>query len=114
MRIIFLLGLVFFTSLALSATVVPIPFQNYSLLPNETIQSPYQFGGFSVLFCFSNNTQFVGVITWPYQGQTMSNQLPITLVTNPIYTGSFADPAGTITIFNNQTVTQVISCIYAY
>jgi len=104
----------YFLSPTIFAATLSVPFENVIMQSNDVIQANYNFGVFSTIFCFSNNTQTVGIITWPYAGQMMSGSLPIVLKTNPIFSGSFADPMGTITITNNQPDFQIISCLFAY
>lgn len=93
--------------------VLTIPFQNVTLNPNQTIQANYTFGSEPIIFCYENNLQSVGRVTWPYKGHFYSSTLSITLITNGHYQGEYADASGRITILNNLTTPLIVSCEFA-
>jgi hypothetical protein len=112
-----LLCILFTTILPASAHSVvnlTVPFTNFFLNPNGVIQANFSFGPFSTIFCYENNLQTIGIITWPFQGQRFTSTLPIFLKTQASAQGSFSDPNGTLTITNNQTFTLVVSCNLAF
>ncbi len=118
---LFMKSILFFFSLLISSCVFAkicitqsIPFQNISLFPNCSIQSNFSFGNFSQMFCFTNSSQTLGVISWPSPTGPASGNLPIELSTNPVFSGSPINTSGTITILNNTPVTITVSCVYTY
>jgi hypothetical protein len=113
-KMAFLLIITLFSMPAFADIVVSFPFENITLHPNETLQSNYAFGNFSLMFCFENTLQDVGVITWPLRGKRLSSHLPVFLKTKEIFDGNFADANGVITIHNNQNINLIVSCLLAY
>lgn len=91
-----------------------VPFQNVFLNPNDVVQAGFSFGPHSQLFCFATNTQIVGIIHWPYQGNIQTGNLPIFLKTNPIFSGSFTDPNGGLTIQNTTNQLLQVGCLFGY
>lgn len=96
------------------AQVMTVPFQNVFMFPQHTIRANYTFGPFNTIFCYENNLQTVGVITWPFQGNIFNSQLPIFLKNNANVQGSFADNSGAITIQNTTNITLIVNCVYGY
>lgn len=92
--------------------ILTVPFQNFLLGVNGTIEATFDFGPHPFIFCFENNLQTVGIVTWPFKGVINRSTLPITLVTNGNFDGQFSDPTGTITVTNNTAITLVVSCIF--
>jgi hypothetical protein len=102
----------------LPSQVVPFPAVYGSLIlnPGCTVSANYNFGNYQIVFCFSNNVANketgIGRISWPYQGVVQFSTLPIFLKTHASVQGSFADPAGTLTIQNTESVPLLISCLF--
>lgn len=94
--------------------IASVPFQNITLAPNQNMLATYSFGGYSVIFCYTNITSNAGSIAWTYQGRAKSTVLPAYLITNIIYSGELADANGTIQITNNQSVNLFVSCQFAF
>lgn len=95
------------------ATFLSVPFSNVNLNPNDTIQGSYSFGINPLIFCYENNLQSVGIVTWPYKGALSSSALSVSLKTSASYEGQFADSNGTITVTNNQSTPLIVSCQFA-
>jgi hypothetical protein len=91
-----------------------VPFQNIILNPGQTINSSFAFGANPIIFCYENNQQSIGVVTWPYKGRIYSSTLSVSLVTNGQYQGNFADPSGNISVTNNQNYQLVVNCVYGF
>lgn len=115
----------FFTGILLLLTLTPtyakqttarinVPFANITLNPNDIILGTYTFGQNPVIFCFENNLQSIGAVTWTYQGKRFSSTLSVTLVTNTNFQGFLADASGTITVRNNQPIPLIVSCLFAF
>lgn len=112
------------STLAMAANIyTTVPFENLPLVPNNVIAASYQFGNFSVIYCYENTFQFIGGMQWNYNGSTFSGTLSqISLVKpNPPapFEGAVVDPAGTITITNTAqnnpgNTPLVVSCQFAY
>ena len=97
-----------------TALSLSVPFQNIILNPNNIIQASYVFGPNAIIFCYENNLQSIGSVTWPYHGKSFSSTLSVPLTTNANYQGLFADPTGIITIINNQSTTLVVNCVFGF
>lgn len=97
-----------------AATSLTVPFQNIFLNPNQSLASQYIIGAHKLIFCFENNQQTTGIITWPFQGVLYVSSLPIFLKTDPNIEGQFADNQGQITITNNQNRLLIVSCLYGF
>lgn len=114
-RFFLFLSIVFYTiSLQANTTIFTVPFQNINLGPNASLIANYSFGSNAEIFCFENNLQPVGIVRWPYQGQIFSSTLNLLLTTSTLFTGSLADPNGTITVTNNTTNTLIVSCLFGF
>lgn len=91
-----------------------VPFEGITLNPNRTIQADYAFGPHPIIFCYENNQQSVGIVTWPYKGKIYSSTLSVSLKTNVNYQGQFADTRGTISITNNLKVPLIVNCDFGF
>jgi len=113
-KLILLLSL--FMSAFLSKTVLAlaVPFGNIQLNPNQTIQATYAFGSDPIIFCYENNLQSVGIVHWPFNAVQQTSTLSVSLKTNANFEGFFADPTGTITITNNQTIPLIVNCVFGF
>jgi hypothetical protein len=92
--------------------LLTVPFRNVRLDPGATLAASYSFGKYPIIFCYENTASYVGVMTWPYQGQLESTFLPVQLKLNKNFQGNFADPSGTISITNNVSRFLIVSCQY--
>jgi hypothetical protein len=104
-------------NLALSAPqtlLLSVPFQYINLSPSASIQANYNIGTHGIIFCFMSDSFTTSVIQWPYNGHVKSGTLPIYLKNNPIFSGEFADPSGSIVITNNTGTTVQVNCLFAY
>lgn len=91
-----------------------VSFQNIILNQNCMVPATYAFGLNSMIFCYTNGTTNAGIITWTFQGQPQSGNLPIFLTNNANFQGQFADSSGNINITNNQIIPIVVSCVFGY
>ena len=107
-----------FFQTAHAAILTSVPFQNIILNAKETLIANYNFkqplGDFSVLFCYSNDMQNIDTINWPLNGIRFENFMPITLITNGLFEGQFADKIGTIRITNTLTIPSIVNCVFAF
>jgi hypothetical protein len=92
---------------------ISVPFTNFVLNANCSVNASYSFGVNNVLFCYADAAVSTGIVSWPYQGSTLSAPAPLQLVNNSKYTGYPADPAGTIIFVNNSGTTMYASCALA-
>ena len=92
------------------ALQMSVPFNNVLLNAHDSLSATYSFGIYPQIFCYVDSTMGIGSMTWPYQGQLYSGALPVLLKISKDNTGDFADPTGTVTIFNNQNQTINVSC----
>ena len=97
-------------SIEAHALQMTVPFTNVPLNAHDSLSATYSFGNVPQIFCYVYSTMNIGSITWPYQGQLYSSALPVLLKISKDITGDFADPTGTVTIFNNQNQTINVSC----
>lgn len=102
-------------SAAIRAQIIAtVPFQ-IVLGPNETILASYAFGTNAIIFCNANNSPSnIDTIYWTYNGVSFNAPMPIFLKVNPIYSGEFADPTGTLTILNTQGAAQTVECLFGF
>lgn len=111
----FILGFIIFISALNSAQAnFLVPFQTIFIAPTQTIFINFFFDQHKIIFCFENNSQTVGLITWPYLGVTQASTLPIFLKQDSNFQGSFADAAGLITITNTTPNTFAVSCLFGF
>lgn len=106
--------LFFFTSLLVNAYAALVPFENEMLPPAHELAANFTFGAHDIVFCYDNTLQTIGVITWPLDGQRQVSTLPIFLKIKDQIQGSLADPVGLLTIYNNTTITRIISCQFGF
>ncbi len=111
---LFLPLFIFLFSCAADAQLTNVPFENIFLNPNGVITASYAFGPHQIIFCYENNLQEVGVVTWPYQGKMYSSTLELFLKTQSNIQGSFADAKGVLTVTNNTPNLLIVSCLYGF
>lgn len=119
-RLLFLVAILSLTSLTVAQAstctlpVQTVPFQNITLFSNCTLPARYSFGAFAILFCYTNDLQNNGTITWTYKGNPATASLPIFLKTNGNYQGSFANANDSLAIQNNTRLPLIVSCQFAF
>lgn len=91
-----------------------VPFENINLNPNQSLQATYTFGERPIIFCYENNQQTVGIMSWTYKGVAKTSTLSTPLITNGNYEGFYANASGLITITNNQSYALIVSCLYGF
>ncbi|MHB1948085.1 MAG: hypothetical protein ACYCQI_08235 [Gammaproteobacteria bacterium] len=97
-----------------NTSIFTVPFQNITLGPHASLIANFSFGTNAEIFCFENNLQPVGNVTWPYRGQLFNAPLNLLLTTSSLFTGSLSDPNGTITVTNTTTTTLQVSCLFGF
>src|SRR5437016_8583107 len=91
-----------------------VPFQNLYLAPNQSINAADTIGDHRMIFCFANNTENAGSVSWPYKGTRPASHLPVLLKTDSHLEGQFADNSGTITIQNTTSTQLETGCVFGY
>lgn len=118
LKLTMIIPLIFLSSMCIGAQpraiISAVPFENVFLIPNVSIVANFAFGSHKIIFCFENNLQTVGVITWPLFGQRASSSLPIFLKINNAFQGSLSDATGFLTITNTTKQTLVVSCSFGF
>lgn len=116
MRLLQSILLLFVLPAYATATLAPknIPFNNFTLKPNHTIQVHYSFGIHEEIFCYADSTEQVGRLFWPFKGKTYSHIMPVLLKTKSDFNGKRADPTGTIKIENHTAQPIVTSCVFGF
>lgn len=109
----FALFIILFSCVA-DAQLTNVPFANIFLPPNGVITASYAFGPHQIIFCYENNLQSVGVVSWPYQGNMYTSTLSLFLKTQTNIQGSFADSNGVLTVTNNTPNLLIVSCLYGF
>lgn len=97
-----------------SPLIATVPFESVILNPGNGVQASYAFNNHPIIFCFDNNFKTIGYIAWPFNGLLRSSTLPISLKTQDVFEGEFADISGMITIVNTTTTQIVVSCQYGF
>jgi hypothetical protein len=100
--------------MSVDARQLSVPFSAVTLNKNATISVNYSFGEHLEIFCFDSGLQTIGLIYWPYNGNTYSSSLPVLLKTSSDVTGNYADTSGVITIQNNTTQKLLINCLFGF
>jgi hypothetical protein len=109
-KLVFLISLMA-SCIAHSAVTIyqTVPFNNVKMHFNDTIIANYNFANNGdghkdhlAIFCSDPSMTNVGRATWPYNGQIITQNIPIQLKVQDNITGTPADKAGAITIVDTQ------------
>ena len=91
-----------------------LPVRSLALNPDCELQVTYRFQpDTNVLLCLSGTLKNAGKITWPYQGEKHTADLPVILSKSGNDASVLIDPSGKFSIQNDQKKQLVVSCQFS-